>query len=46
MTGAQKEEISRRTFLKTTFAAIPVAALIFAAGCAEEDDDDDEEDDD
>lgn len=41
------EKLTRRSFLKTAFAAIPAAALLFVAGCGgEEDDDDDEGEDD
>ncbi len=45
MTGARNEEITRSTFLKTTFAAIPAAVLLFAAGCGGDDDDEEEDDD-
>lgn len=40
------EKISRRRFLRIAFSSIPVAALIFASGCAGEEDDEEEEDDD
>ncbi len=42
MTEAQEAEITRRAFLKTTFAAIPAAALLFVAGCGGEEEEEDD----
>lgn len=41
-----RETLTRRNFLKIAFAAIPAAAVLFAAGCGGEDDDEDEGEDD
>lgn len=44
-TDARDEKITRRSFLKIAFAAVPAAAVLFVAGCGGEDDEDEGEDD-
>lgn len=40
-----RETLTRRSFLKVAFAAIPAAAVLFVAGCGGEEDDEEGEDD-
>lgn len=40
------EKLTRRSFLKIAFAAVPAAAVLFVAGCGGEEEDDDEGEDD
>lgn len=39
-----REKLTRRSFLKIAFTAIPAAAVLFVAGCGGEEDDEDEDD--
>jgi hypothetical protein len=41
-----RDEMTRSSFLKLAFAAIPGAAALFAAGCGGEEGEEEEEDDD
>ncbi len=41
-----RETLTRRSFLKVAFTAIPAAAVLFVAGCGGEEDDDEEGEDD